>query len=226
MSYGTVLGSTFASLFPSRLGKFVLDGVVDVPEYYTGTWSSNLHNADQAFNDFFSFCHSAGQSKCAIANASAGAIATRTKTILESIRKSPIPVYDNAVVQHPVVIRYQEVIFILLQTMYSPLANWPTLAQILVDIESRNGTSTAEYLAKVPLTMGGNTPLIGSLDSVRYNRKNFDTYEKWTAHLRRMAKDSEWFADAWAPLGLSTKDLEILPPLSQQFNGMWYYFYC
>lgn len=35
-SWGTVLGMYFASLFPGRVGRFILDGVVDIHDYATG----------------------------------------------------------------------------------------------------------------------------------------------------------------------------------------------
>jgi pimeloyl-ACP methyl ester carboxylesterase len=35
-SYGTLLGATFASMHPSKVGRVVLDGVVDAKDYYGG----------------------------------------------------------------------------------------------------------------------------------------------------------------------------------------------
>jgi pimeloyl-ACP methyl ester carboxylesterase len=35
-SYGTLLGATFASMYPDRVGRLVLDGVVDAEDYYAG----------------------------------------------------------------------------------------------------------------------------------------------------------------------------------------------
>jgi pimeloyl-ACP methyl ester carboxylesterase len=35
-SYGTFLGNTFASMFPGRVGRMVLDGVVDPYNYLEG----------------------------------------------------------------------------------------------------------------------------------------------------------------------------------------------
>jgi pimeloyl-ACP methyl ester carboxylesterase len=35
-SYGTLLGATFASMHPGKVGKLVLDGVVDAKDYYDG----------------------------------------------------------------------------------------------------------------------------------------------------------------------------------------------
>ena len=220
VSYGTVLGTTFASLFPTRLGRFVLDGVVDAPDYYSGSFANNLRSTDDVVNDFFRFCHAAGESKCAIWNNSTEAISKRTRDIVESVRQSPIPVADSTIVQYPEVIRYEDVIFILMATMYSPLSNWFALSKMLSDIERRDGSSTAQFLSAVSPTVVGPTVMIGGLDAVRNNREKFDSYEKWTAHIASLTKDSEWGADAWATLGLAGKDLEIYPPMSQQFNGM------
>ncbi|MBE3046785.1 alpha/beta fold hydrolase [Candidatus Bathyarchaeota archaeon] len=35
-SYGTLLGNTFASMFPGRVGRMVLDGVADIDDYMAG----------------------------------------------------------------------------------------------------------------------------------------------------------------------------------------------
>ena len=36
MSYGTLLGATLAAMFPDRIGRMVLDGVLNPHEYYNG----------------------------------------------------------------------------------------------------------------------------------------------------------------------------------------------
>ena len=35
-SYGTALGATFSAMFPDKVDKVVLDGNVNVHEYYSG----------------------------------------------------------------------------------------------------------------------------------------------------------------------------------------------
>ncbi|KAF5848095.1 hypothetical protein GGP41_005498 [Bipolaris sorokiniana] len=218
VSYGTVLGTTFASLFPTRLGRFVLDGVVDAQDYYGGSFASNLRSTDDVVNDFFRFCHAAGEIKCAIWDNSTEAISKRTRNILESIRQFPIPVADSTVVEYPQVIRYEDISFIFMATMYSPLSKWSVLSKMLSDIERRDASSAAKFLSAVSPTVVGPTVMIGGIDAARNNREKFNTYEKWTAYMARLTKDSEWGADAWATLGLAGKDLEIYPPVSQQFN--------
>jgi pimeloyl-ACP methyl ester carboxylesterase len=36
-SYGTLLGATFATVYPNRIERMILDGVVDAEDYYSGT---------------------------------------------------------------------------------------------------------------------------------------------------------------------------------------------
>jgi pimeloyl-ACP methyl ester carboxylesterase len=36
LSYGSILGNTFASMFPDRVGRLVVDGIADAEDYFTG----------------------------------------------------------------------------------------------------------------------------------------------------------------------------------------------
>ena len=47
-SYGTIIGATFATLFPDRIGRMILDGVVDSEDYYSGANKKGLVTADEA----------------------------------------------------------------------------------------------------------------------------------------------------------------------------------
>ncbi|KAF9879047.1 hypothetical protein CkaCkLH20_03280 [Colletotrichum karsti] len=65
ISYGTFLGQTFASMFPGRVGRVALDGVVS-PEGYqaNGTFPGVTH-LDGVLGAFFVYCHAAGPEACA-----------------------------------------------------------------------------------------------------------------------------------------------------------------
>lgn len=58
-SYGTALGTAFATLYPGHVGRFVLDGVVDAEDYFTGGWRENLIQADESVRAFSKFCFDA-----------------------------------------------------------------------------------------------------------------------------------------------------------------------
>jgi hypothetical protein len=59
-----VLSQYFAAMYPRKVGRLVIDGVVDVNNYYTGEWYLDLDNTDAVLLSFFKFCHQAGLSKC------------------------------------------------------------------------------------------------------------------------------------------------------------------
>ena len=59
-SYATVIGQTFAMMFPNRVGRFVLDGANDAEDYYSATGEKNIYLADNAFSTFFTYCSKAG----------------------------------------------------------------------------------------------------------------------------------------------------------------------
>ncbi|KAH8597003.1 hypothetical protein B0O99DRAFT_671077 [Bisporella sp. PMI_857] len=48
VSYGTLLGQTFASMFPERMGKVVLDGIVDPDDWVAGIEDTTLADLGDA----------------------------------------------------------------------------------------------------------------------------------------------------------------------------------
>ncbi|KAI1097723.1 TAP-like protein-domain-containing protein [Jackrogersella minutella] len=64
ISYGTFLGQTFASMFPSRVGNIVLDGVVNPEGYLTNFTSASVNHIDGIIASFFIYCHAAGPDNC------------------------------------------------------------------------------------------------------------------------------------------------------------------
>ncbi|KAI1338021.1 TAP-like protein-domain-containing protein [Xylariaceae sp. FL0016] len=65
-SYGTVLGQTFASMFPDRVGRMILDGVVDADDYMANGWSKNLQDTEDLVRFFYQSCVATGPERCAL----------------------------------------------------------------------------------------------------------------------------------------------------------------
>ncbi|KAJ7923509.1 hypothetical protein B0H13DRAFT_1980022, partial [Mycena leptocephala] len=80
-SYGSVLGATFASMFPENVGRLVIDGVVDSENYFATEWSNNLIDTDKVWMAFIDGCVAAGPEGCG--------------QIYASLRARPIPVRTN-----------------------------------------------------------------------------------------------------------------------------------
>jgi hypothetical protein len=64
ISYGSIHGPAFASLYPSRIGCMIIDGVLDLESYYNGGWESSVDEANDAARYFFQRCYEAGPQLC------------------------------------------------------------------------------------------------------------------------------------------------------------------
>nr|VWO96248.1 C2H2-type domain-containing protein [Ganoderma boninense] len=69
-SYGTILGSWLVNMFPDRVGRVVLDGVLD-PQLFGSVelslgWQHQLKNADDVYYGLVTGCALAGSAGCAI----------------------------------------------------------------------------------------------------------------------------------------------------------------
>ncbi|KAF8598572.1 hypothetical protein BDV93DRAFT_561172, partial [Ceratobasidium sp. AG-I] len=95
ISYGTVVGSFFVNMFPKRVGRVIIDGVVDPWLWATRPFLEigpvSLNSTDAVFDAFALNCANAGPSKCAIA---------QDGSTVDSIRKWTFDLiaaaYDNS----------------------------------------------------------------------------------------------------------------------------------
>ncbi|XPT01449.1 hypothetical protein M3J09_010584 [Ascochyta lentis] len=68
ISYGTVLGQTFAGMFPDRVKRIVLDSTLRFDDYYAGHWITVTRDTERALVNFFTECVNVGPGLCPIAN--------------------------------------------------------------------------------------------------------------------------------------------------------------
>ena len=70
LSYGSMIGQTYASLFPGRVRAMMLDGIVDAVNYTTSAetrTASDVASTDEVFDQFMALCQHAGPDGCALA---------------------------------------------------------------------------------------------------------------------------------------------------------------
>ncbi|KAH8894715.1 hypothetical protein GQ53DRAFT_625425, partial [Thozetella sp. PMI_491] len=93
LSYGTHLGNTFASMFPGRVGRMILDGVVDSDDYVQVSLPRvNLLDFDKIVDVFYDTCHN--QTDCPLkqdGDSSGGDIRKRVDAHIASLDLEPAP---------------------------------------------------------------------------------------------------------------------------------------
>ncbi|KAI9051502.1 hypothetical protein LZ554_004548 [Drepanopeziza brunnea f. sp. 'monogermtubi'] len=129
-SYGTLLGATFAAMFPDRVGRVILDGVVDADHYVSPVWQGTIQDADKISTSFSYYCHKA-RINCALYRPSdtISSIEDRFQSILSKIQERPI-MSIHPISKQPVVTTISQVRMMLFSILYSPNRGFPTVAWI------------------------------------------------------------------------------------------------
>lgn len=139
-SYGSVLGSTYAAMFPNEINRLAIDGVPNVFNYYEGLWNHKLVDTDGALVGFFTECVKSGVDNCKLASLvsqSEEDLKTVVMQWAERLKINPIPVANAS---PPRLLTHTDVLTAFFENMYSP-RSWPRLADgLYASIKEGNHT--------------------------------------------------------------------------------------
>ena len=144
-SYGTHLGYTFASMFPDRVGRLALDGVMDPEDYTSNHWTTDITDTEKCFDTFGSFCAAAGYPKCPLADInepSKQQVKTRLLNIIRRLQHEPLPTSNR----HVEIVTYSDMRYLLFTSLYSPVASFPPLADALAELEHGRANVAAKMI--------------------------------------------------------------------------------
>jgi len=163
-SYGTVLGATYAALFPDRVRAMVLDGTMDV-DAWSGVGSDELvgarigqaAGATETFGEFLRLCGEAGPSVCALA--SLGDPADVVERTYAALREAPVdvPLPDGTSVQ----VGYPDTVALVFQYLYEPVA-WGDLDLTLASLAVLSGAVEPPAATDAPRALSA-LPSLGEL---------------------------------------------------------------
>lgn len=127
-SYGTLLGTTVAAMFPDRMDKIVLDGVVNPHEYYAGLYEEELTTTDAVFAGFFQGCI-ANPNKCALAKdaTTAEELSQKVYGLINKLKYNPIVAESGS---SAILISYDRIKTVILESLYHT-KQWPDFAGAL-----------------------------------------------------------------------------------------------
>ncbi|KAI0744294.1 TAP-like protein-domain-containing protein [Daedaleopsis nitida] len=198
-SYGTILGQYFASMYPDKIKRFVIDGdIVD---------------------SLFTFWHEAGPDKCPIYDSSPAKIRERYFHILNQVKEHPVPV---PLANPPAVITYKALVAQFFSATYVPYLRFDGVAQTIRAIETNNQTALAALASQIvdpvecqcdpkdsPLAPLLTVTAFSVVECGDVGRPAFDP-AAFAALYRTLADVSPLFAPLWAESGAG--HARSLPP--------------
>lgn len=220
LSYGTFLGQAFASLQPHRVGRMVLDGVMDTDDYTKGIGKMHLVDTEKVLKSLFTQCLEAGIERCPLATdniSTSTGLALRLEELFYTLAISPISAVGH---RGPTVITTSDLATMIFRSIYRPMNGFPVISNIVSDLILENGTSFAVYKEQLlPTTLSSppiapswsgkyttNAILCADGDSLYNLSRSF--FEKRLAFFRAQ---SPLFADVLATLQLSCLHWPIRP---------------
>lgn len=148
-SYGSVIGATYANLYPQRARAIILDGALDLVGNSRGHGDEAKtlpvdvrQDVAQAAQDtltrFFTMCEAAGE-KCAFAQG--GNLAGKWSELLAHLQHTSI--------EHPdgITYTYSSLVSMVYYNLFKPVKTWPTTAAILQKLYETKNTNNAEVVA-------------------------------------------------------------------------------
>lgn len=162
-SYGTVIGATFASMYPNRVGRLVLDGVVDSRLHYNGHWSEASSQITEIIDDFPVHCWRVGPDRCRFYSNTTSDIRGRIKHVYKMLTK-PICTEPNRqgksyLVSAGTLNRF------LLRTTYTPAIGFPEAARVFSELEYNQTTNAISKYSKEDENRGPG-PMISCIDAI------------------------------------------------------------
>ncbi len=142
-SNGTLLGQTYAALFPHKVRAMVFDGVVDPLAYERGTAAAladGLRDVDELYTEFTRLCEDAGPQRCALAGH--GPVRPRVDGLLARLRRAPLPA-PNAT--PPGELTYGEALAVLKLAALPRPGRWPLAAQLLELAIQGDGSAVEDF---------------------------------------------------------------------------------
>ncbi|KAK5800736.1 hypothetical protein VI817_002948 [Penicillium citrinum] len=144
-SYGTLLGATFAALFPNRISRVLLDGVVDMDKYYKGEGRNVVVDADAIFDRFGHYCDLAGPENCPFYTEGGPKVIQEAYWALENqVLNTSIPVMASQT-SGPEIVTWTDLKAILRIAMYQPLLAFHTFATLMGSLENGDPGPMARF---------------------------------------------------------------------------------
>ena len=145
ISYGSVIGATYATLFPGRTRSMVLDSPIDVQGYYDNPvkqWSEHAAGHEHVLDRFLTACRDS-QAGCGFGGSDPAAA---LDLLLARLDREPIPSSDPSDTRT----LSGDLVRLLFEEQLRSRPKWPLMAEGLAMAEAGDGRMLLELLDTVP----------------------------------------------------------------------------
>ncbi|EME41089.1 hypothetical protein DOTSEDRAFT_82542 [Dothistroma septosporum NZE10] len=240
VSYGSLLGQTFAAMHPDRVGRLVIDGIPDPEDYYFGRWLANLQDSDKVMRRLCEYCFEAGPAKCPLyTGSSADDIEDLLSWLMVDLKDNPNTfVASSSGNSDPMVITFDDFYLQAINAMAFPNAAAEDFFDLLNQLHRGNVTKiAASKQAQLDVAASlascrhseqgcfpgryfgllGPTPVIECMDSAPYKQKDI-TKEEFKSYYQKLQQQSEWFSPSWARHRMSCIGIKEQPAWQYNFD--------
>ncbi|KFZ02270.1 hypothetical protein V500_00266 [Pseudogymnoascus sp. VKM F-4518 (FW-2643)] len=176
-SYGTMLGGTFAALWPEKVERMVNDGNVNYNEWMANNSTTFSRDSDKVMAAFYKYCHLAGPSGCAFYRSTPEAIEERLDALLDRLRRQPIVApLTLHVADLPEVIYYSSVRQLVYASLYLPISMFPTLARIHASLDKGDGAEFINYYSASQQPLSCDCPLSSPIVNPLFKESTPDAF--------------------------------------------------
>lgn len=163
--YATLLGETYAALYPNEFKHLILDGVVDGEKQYdAGDFGpSTLLGAEKAVQAFFNTCSGAGAAGCPFYEPTPKQVEKRYKKVEAKLIKKPIPVSNGGSFGYS---ELHTLLAVAVTAPGDPFYLYPYFASVLQEAENGTAGQAIEGYYSFPIAP---TPSTGTDGSFEYS---------------------------------------------------------
>lgn len=222
LSYGTVIGQSLASKYPSRVGRMVLDGNVNAEDHFHGAKLTAVQDVDEEYTWFFNLCHAAGPGTCA---SYAEDVKKRFDTLLSKLELDPV-ILSSPITSTPApkVITKDAVLAAVFHNLYAGETGFPFLARGLAALERGDAAMWLAETARFQRPSGAAQETYMLITGADYaGRSKIANRTVHRVVYDEVVRTSEYAGRVYAlenvVLGVG---IEIMPPESQLFAGFEY----
>jgi hypothetical protein len=145
-SYGTVLGSTLAALYPERIRRAIMDSVLSPQSFFNASHEDSLVDSDKVLAKFAFLCHKYGARSCSFYRNSPETILQEIDAMASDLISTPLAV-PASTYRGPETITWTDLKRLIELSLYDPLNSFPVLGRLLQDLSEGDGSSFADYKA-------------------------------------------------------------------------------